>query len=199
MPDAVPLADLLEPFTTLVRDVSRVDLDQLVLRRTVRHVIDANWKVVAENFMECYHCPLVHAETLPGYGGDDYVVTEHGVLVTHRLDRDRFSWASLFPNTQISVFGDQGALVARHSSRTGTDRTVATLDYWFAPETAEADAEEFVDWFERVVAEDLPLCRSVQLGIASGLLDRGYLHPDEERGPRHFQQLIADALGEEMR
>jgi choline monooxygenase len=193
---APPLPEVLEPFTTLVRDVSRLDLDALELRRSVRHVIDANWKVVAENFMECYHCPLVHAETLPGYGGDDYIVTEHAALVTHRLDRDRFSWASLFPNTQISVFGDHGALIARQLVPDGPDRTVATLDYWFAPETPAGEAEASIDWFERIVAEDLPLCASVQRGITSGLLDRGYLHPFEERGPHHFQQLIADALRE---
>ncbi len=198
VPDAPPLEKLLAPFITLVRDVSRVDLDRLLLRRSVRHVIDANWKVVAENFMECYHCPLVHAETLPGYGvDDDYVVTEHGPLVTHRFDRDRFSWASLFPNTQISVFGNSEALVARQLVPDGTERTVATLDYWFGPEAAPADADAFIDWFERIVAEDLPLCRSVQRGIVSGLLERGYLHPEEERGPHHFQQLISRALLED--
>ena len=132
------------------------------------HEIDANWKVVAENFMECYHCPLVHGDTLPGYGGDDYIVTTYDTLVTHRLDRDRFSWANLFPNTQISVFGDHRALAARQIVPDGVGRTRATIDYWFDRDVTGDGMTMFIDWFEAIIAEDLPLCkrRSGRVGPA---------------------------------
>ncbi len=185
------------PFLALVREVSAVDLGRLSRRRSIEHLIEANWKIVAENFMECYHCPLVHGDTLPGYGDDDYVIEERGILVTHRLDRDRFSWANLFPNTQISVFGHHGALVARQLVPDGVGRTRATLDYWFDHDVDEAGVDEFVTWFEAIVAQDLPLCDAVQRGCESGLLDHGLLHPDQERGPVHFQGLLVSALGGE--
>ncbi len=193
---APTLPELLAPFTALVSDVSGLDMARLERRQSVHHEVAANWKLVAENFMDCYHCPLVHRDTLPEYGGSDYVVEEHGILVTHRLDRDRFSWASLFPNTQISVFGDHGALVARQLSPDGAERTRVTLDYWFDRDTEDVAARAFVEWFERVVAEDLPLCASVQRGIDSNALERGLLHPDQERSVVHFQRLLIDALGE---
>ena len=189
------LPDTMGPFTTLVTEVSRVDIARLECRRNIDHEIAANWKLVAENFMECYHCPLIHRDTLPDYGGTDYVVQEHGILITHRLDRDRFSWASLFPNTQISVFGDRGALVARRLTPDGSEHTRVNLDYWFEPDIGEPEAKEFVDWFERIVAEDLPLCASVQRGIGSSGLERGLLHPDQERSLVHFQRLLREALG----
>lgn len=197
--DVAPLEEVLGPFLELARDVSAMDVARLGLRRSIVHTIDANWKVVAENFMECYHCPLVHSETLPGYGADDeYVVTAYDTLVTHRLDRDRFSWANLFPNTQLSIFGKQGALVARQLVPDGVGRTRVTLDYWFDRDVDAAAEEAYVDWFERVVGEDIPLCASVQAGLESGLLERGLLHPSEESGPLWFERQIAEALGEEL-
>ena len=194
-PDAAALDDVLAPFLALARDVSGLDMGRLERRRSILHAIDANWKIVAENFMECYHCPLVHGDTLPGYGGDDYVVTEYDHLVTHRLDRDRFSWANLFPNTQISVFGADRALVARQLVPDGVGRTLATLDYWFDRDVDEAAVGAYVEWFEKIVGEDVPLCDNVQIGCASGLFERGLLHPSEESGPVWFERLVADALG----
>jgi len=192
--DAPPIGEVMAPWTDLARSVSGVDVDRLERRRSIPRRIAANWKVVAENFLECYHCPLIHGDTLPGYGGDDYIVVEHEHIETHRLDRDRFTWASLFPNTQISCYGAQGAVVARQLVPVGVDATVATLDYWFAPERTAAEEEETVAWFERVIDEDVPLCESVQRGIASGLLERGVLHPEQEAGPLAFQERIAACL-----
>jgi len=194
--DVAPLHEVLAPFLGLVRDVSGMDAERLVRRRSVLHRIDANWKVVAENFMECYHCPLVHGDTLPGYGDDDYIVTTYDTLVTHRLDRDRFSWANLFPNTQLSVFGDHRALAARQIVPDGVGRTRATIDYWFDRDVGEEGIATFVDWFEAIIAQDLPLCANVRIGCESGLLEHGMLHPAEESGPLWFERLIAEALGE---
>lgn len=193
--DVTPLRELLAPFLDLARSVSEVDFDRLERRRSILHVLDANWKIVAENFMECYHCPLVHGDTLPGYGGDsDYLIETHGMLVTQRFDREKFSWVSLFPNTQISVFGDDRALVARQLVPDGAGRTRATLDYWFDRDVDDAGADKYIDWFEAIVAEDIPLCNAVQIGCESGMLDRGLLHPGEESGPLRFEELLITAL-----
>jgi choline monooxygenase len=192
--DAAPLATVLAPFLDLVRDVSGYDLDRFELRRSIVHEIDANWKIVAENFMECYHCPLVHGDTLPGYGDEEYVVEEHATVVTHRLDRDLFSWANLFPNTQLSAYGRHRVLIARQLVPDGPRRTRATLDYWFDRDVDVAAEQECVDWFEAVVAEDVPLCNSVQAGCESGFLERGLLHVEQESGPIRFEEMVVAAL-----
>ena len=188
------LPGLLTPFLELVQGVSKLDLDRLERRRTVLHEIDANWKIVAENFMECYHCALVHGDTLPGYGDEEYIIEEYGPLVTHRLDRDLFSWANLFPNTQLSVYGQHRLLIARQLVPDGVGRTRAKLDYWFDRDVEDGDVEESVGWFEAVVAQDLPLCNAVQVGCASGFLERGLLHPEQERGPVYFEEMLIAAL-----
>ncbi len=194
--NATPLTELLAPFLQLAEEVSLVDFDRLVRHRSILHELDANWKIVAENFMECYHCPLVHGDTLPGYGfgNADYLIESHGMIVTQRFDREKFSWVSLFPNTQISVFGDDRAVVARQLVPDGPGRTRATLDYWFDRDVDEAAVQKYVDWFEVIVGEDIPLCNAVQIGCESGMLDRGLLHPREESGPLRFEELLIAAL-----
>ena len=195
-PGVDPLDGLLEPFLDLVRNVSHVELDRFERRRSILHEIDANWKIVAENFMECYHCALVHGDTLPGYGDDEYIVEEYGALVTHRLDRDRFSWANLFPNTQLSAYGEHRLLIARQLVPDGVGTTRAMLDYWFDRDVAGAEVEDSVSWFETIVAQDVPLCNAVQIGCESGFLDQGLLHPAQERGPVQFEEMLIAVLGE---
>ncbi len=195
-PDAPSLADALGPFPAMVRDVAGVDADGLVHRRRIEHVIGANWKVVVENFIECYHCPLVHAETLPGFGGDGYQVDQYGPLHTQRLDEQRFCFAYLYPTTQLSAYGAEGAFVARAIQPDGPRATRVALDYWFAPDADPAAADRYIDWFERVIGEDVPLCESVQTGIDSGGFVRGVLNGDAEVGLREFHRLLERAVGD---
>ena len=60
--DAAPLADTLGDLPAIV---ARSGLDFDALRFHSHHVwpIEANWKVVLENYLECYHCPVAH----PGF------------------------------------------------------------------------------------------------------------------------------------
>ena len=189
-PDAEPLTPQLAPFLELVQGIARTDVSAVERRRRIEHVVAANWKAVVENFIECYHCPLVHATTLPGFGGDDYLVELHGRLQTQRLDDARFSFAFLYPNTLVSAYGDGGAIVARALSPLGPERTSVALDYWFEPAVESAASDEWIDWFESVIAEDVPLCESVQTGFASGTIERGLLHPVREAGLAHFHELL---------
>jgi hypothetical protein len=85
-------------------------------------------------------------------------------------------------------------VIARQLVPDGTGRTRATLDYWFDRDVDDAAAAECIDWFETVVAEDVPLCNSVQVGCESGFLPRGLLHPEQERGPVQFEEMLIAAL-----
>jgi choline monooxygenase len=186
--------DELGPLLRLIEDVSHVDLTTITRRGQRSHSIRGNWKTTVENFIECYHCPLVHPVTLPGYGRDDYVVVTHDRLQTQQLEADRFTFGYLFPDTQISVYGNNGAIVVRQLVATGVDRTDVRLDFWFAPMTTDDAVQEWIDFFETVIAEDEPLIEAAQRGLATGSLDHGWLHPGREKGLVHFQQLIRSGL-----
>ena len=47
----------------------------LVVADRHTYEVAANWKVIAENYHECYHCPLIHPELCqvsPPTSGDNY-------------------------------------------------------------------------------------------------------------------------------
>lgn len=60
-PDAAPLA---EHLGDLPSKVASHGLDELVLTRRVDYDVACNWKVYVENFMDYYHTPTVHRDTL---------------------------------------------------------------------------------------------------------------------------------------
>lgn len=59
-PDAPPLDQFLGTFAPLLRDLSR-HIGQEIHYGVVQHA--ANWKLLVENVLECYHCATVHPET----------------------------------------------------------------------------------------------------------------------------------------
>ena len=69
-PDAAaPLSDSVGRAT---RTLANYDLASLVTGQTYTYEVAANWKVVAENYNECYHCGPVHPELsrlVPSFAG----------------------------------------------------------------------------------------------------------------------------------
>jgi Rieske 2Fe-2S family protein len=57
--DAAPLADQLGD---LPDHVVRFDFAALRPARTIEYDVAANWKFIAENYSECYHCPGLHPQ-----------------------------------------------------------------------------------------------------------------------------------------
>ncbi len=56
-PDAAPLATQLGD---LDEHLGRFDFADLRAARTITYDVAANWKFIAENYSECYHCPPLH-------------------------------------------------------------------------------------------------------------------------------------------
>jgi Rieske 2Fe-2S family protein len=58
-----PAAEPLETWLgDLVPHLSRFDLGGLRVAHTERYEVEANWKFIAENYSECYHCPGIHPQ-----------------------------------------------------------------------------------------------------------------------------------------
>nr|WP_255346001.1 aromatic ring-hydroxylating dioxygenase subunit alpha [Streptomyces chartreusis] len=63
-----------------VESIDRYGIDNLQVGRRITYDVRANWKLIIENFMECYHCATIHpelTEVLPefadGYAAQYYV------------------------------------------------------------------------------------------------------------------------------
>jgi phenylpropionate dioxygenase-like ring-hydroxylating dioxygenase large terminal subunit len=59
--DTEPLADALGSMPAQVAELG-LDVDDLVFYTRWETEVDANWKIVSENFLECYHCQVAHPQ-----------------------------------------------------------------------------------------------------------------------------------------
>jgi choline monooxygenase len=176
---AAPLARHLGELPQLLaRDV---DVDALAFHSRVEFGANANWKVVAENFVECYHCPTAH----PGFSAevdvhpDRYELEAHPTFAAQfcraRASGDRGQFHLLYPNTGINVFPGPANLSIGPIIPQGTHRTERYLDYFFAPDVDEDWLRDFFVFDDQIGREDTALVESVQRGMSSGVLDRGRL------------------------
>jgi hypothetical protein len=74
------------------------------------------------------------------------------------------------------------------------DSSVLGFEAYFLPEVEEAVVQEYVDYYEEILAEDADLVSAVQRGHDAGVLPQGPLLLDSEEMLRHVQRLIHRAL-----
>ena len=116
--DAAPLQDALGAVPERVR---RYPLATLVVGLRFQYEVRANWKVVAENYNECYHCGPVHPELsrrVPSFaGGGAELAWEGGI--PHRMMRRALDPpaarepAPLPPHAQARLLAAQDSAQAR--------------------------------------------------------------------------------------
>jgi choline monooxygenase len=197
-PDAGPLDEWLGDLPALLaRDL---DVDGLVFHSRVAFGADANWKIVVENFLECYHCPTAHpafSETVDVHP-DRYALEPHPTfaaqLCRSKADGDGGQFHLLYPNTGLNVFPGPANLSIGPIAPAGPHRTERYLDYFFAPDVDERWREEFFVFDDQIGREDTALVEAVHQGMASGLVDHGRLMLDAEPLIAAFQGWIANAL-----
>jgi Rieske 2Fe-2S family protein len=104
-PQAIPLR---EQLGDLVDHWDRFDFTTLRSAHRVEYDVAANWKFVAENYSECYHCPGVHPQlnklTPYDLGGD---FDPHGAW--------QGGWMELVDSAETMSLGEAAA----HGSRSG--------------------------------------------------------------------------------
>ncbi len=208
--DGPPLSDVLGhlPEEAAARGL---DLTALTYRgRSREWIMDANWKIVVENFLECYHCPVAHKSfsklidvdpdayllettrwTSSQYGpareGDDLPYDAAGEF---RAGQFHFVW----PNWTLNVLPGPPHVRVLVFQPLGPDRTASFADGFWAPDTSDTIIQEITEFGAEVGKEDRELVESVHRGLRSGAIDRGRLLPESEKLIQHFQLLVDEAL-----
>jgi len=200
--DAPAVVDALSPVPERVR---RYPLDTLVIGMRLSYSVAANWKVVAENYNECYHCGPVHPELsrlVPAFGGggadlawDDGIPHREGAWTftvsgtTDRApfpdlddaERVRHKGELVYPNLLLSLSAEHvAAFVLRPVA---VDRTEITCDLLFAPDEAAKptfDPTDAGDLWDLVNRQDWAICESVQRGMTSRYYTQGWFAPMED-------------------
>jgi phenylpropionate dioxygenase-like ring-hydroxylating dioxygenase large terminal subunit len=210
-PDPEPLAEALGSMPAQVAELG-LDVDELVFYTRWEAEIEANWKVVCENFLECYHCQVAHPQlaSMLDTSAEAYALSTDGRLSSQRgptregggttmhldgeLRRSQFHF--LWPNLGVNIFPGKPNISLGPMVPLATDRTYLFLDYFFGPAVDQAWIDELMAFDDQVGSEDRMLVEGVQRGMAGGGLEHGYLMGHSEQLIGHFQQLTRDALAD---
>jgi glycine betaine catabolism A len=200
--EAPSVVDALSPVPDRVR---RYPLDTLVVGKRLNYSVAANWKVLAENYNECYHCGPVHPELsrlVPAFAGggadlawDDGIPHREGAWTftlsgtTDRApfpdlddaERRRHKGELVYPNLLLSLSAEHvAAFVLRP---TAVDRTEVTCDLLFASDEVAKpgfDPSDAGDLWDLVNRQDWAICESVQRGMTSRYYTQGWFAPMED-------------------
>ena len=211
---APPLA---EQTGGLAREVTGYapDLGALTFAHRLTYSVQANWKAVVDNFLECCHCPVAHRDFVTLVEMDTYQVATHGLWSSHmaRAGRrenqaygvgeasvtDHAVWY-LWPNMTLMRYPGRGNFMVWRFVPTGPEETWEEFDFFFesAPPTEpEMEAIRFID--EVLQPEDIGLVESVQRGMRTPAFERGRYLVDpkgsglSEHAVHHFHGLVLDA------
>jgi choline monooxygenase len=206
-----PLAETLGELPELVR-AAGIDLDALEHRIHVEYALEANWKIAAENFLECYHCAVAHPSLakLLDVSMDGYRLETNGRFSSQYaplrpdgrgpydasgpVERGQFHF--IWPNLKLNIEPGPPNLSLGPLLPDGPGRTRGFFDYLFAPDVPDEWVREFVAFDDEVGAEDKVLVERVHRGVASGGLGEGRLMPESEKLIGHFDALVRDALAD---
>ncbi|HWA16202.1 MAG TPA: aromatic ring-hydroxylating dioxygenase subunit alpha [Gemmatimonadales bacterium] len=185
--------------------VQRYPLAELRIAQRISYEVAANWKVILENYNECYHCGTVHPElckVVPAFkqkGGAE-LDWERGVphregawtfTMTGTTSRKPFAGLNedelvrhkgelIYPNFMLSLSAEHAAAFTLWPH--GPECTTVICDFLFHPDEMSrpdfnpADAVEFWDITNR---QDWVICESVQRGMRSRVFTQGFYAPME--------------------
>ena len=171
----------------------------------LRYDVAANWKVILENYNECYHCGPVHpelCELVPAFrrGGGDVdwaagiphrpgATTFTSTGTTRRAPfpglpeeaRTRHFGELVLPNLMLSLSADHVAAFTVWPRSAAA--TTVLCDFLFHPaELARPDFDpsDAVGFWDLVNRQDWSICEQVQDGMGSRRFSVGYLAPMEQ-------------------
>lgn len=177
------------------------DVSGLALGKRITYDVAANWKLIVENFMECYHCATIHPElvdVLPEFAdglaaqyfvghGAEFAPAAEGFTVDGRAGFERLPGVSdeqdrryfaitIKPQVFVNLVPDH--VIVHRMTPLAADRTTVVCDWLFAPGVTGVDAS--VELFHRVNEQDFAACERTQPGMASrAYRDGGVLVPSE--------------------
>jgi Rieske 2Fe-2S family protein len=202
---AAPFEDTLGALEEIV---APYEMERLRVAGRHAYEVAANWKILTENYHECYHCPVIHPELCsvsPPSSGHNYPAS--GAWVGGTMDlRDGMATMSLdgasqgvmlrgldaealrtviylnvFPNILVSLHPDY--VMVHRLTPLAANRTSIECTWAFAPEaiaSAGFDPAYAIDFWDITNRQDWSACESVQRGLSSPHAVPGPLSAEED-------------------
>jgi len=184
-----------------LRRFARWNAGELRVAREISYDLACNWKLIFQNYSECYHCPLVHPQLDklspsdsgrndlregPVLGGYSLLrvagasLTTTGVTSRSPLggldaaDHNRNYYYTVFPSMLLSLHPDY---VMVHDVRpVAVNRTRVVCSWLFDPAAMAApgfDPSDAVDFWDLTNRQDWHVCEQTQLGVESRAYEPG--------------------------
>ena len=205
---AIPLEELL---AAVKQRCGWLPLGEAVLdpARSREYLVNANWALYCDNYLEGFHIPFVHAGLAAAIDYGSYTTElfrasslqlgiasdgepafappasspDHGKRVA------AYYWW-LYPNTMLNFY--PWGLSANVVRPLAVDRTrVSYLSFVWDASKLGAGAGAALDRVER---EDEVIVETVQRGVRARAYERGRYSPTREQGVHHFHRLLAAAF-----
>ncbi|KZZ94259.1 Rieske [2Fe-2S] domain protein [Moelleriella libera RCEF 2490] len=163
---------------------------------------DYNWKILADNYNECYHCKLTHPD-LPSIADlNSYYVETKDCQIMHfgnptaeQIARGvNVAATYYFPNASLNV--SPHFFMIQKFVPLGAGKSIMRYEVYRNKKSSDEDFKYIDDVYKRVMSEDKVLCANAQKNINTGVFVNGEMHPKMEKGPLYFQKLVRDALME---
>jgi glycine betaine catabolism A len=209
-------------FAPLAGKFTHWNLPNLRSARRIEYNVRANWKLIFENYSECYHCPLVHPSLSkltpydsaendlcegPFLGGFMPITKGHSLTMSGNAcampvgdikaeDHHRVFYYSIFPNMLLSMHPDY--VMVHQVWPQSPDRVTILCDWFFHPDAFQRpdfrpdDAIAFWDMTNR---QDWHVCELSQQGISSRAYQPGPYSPRESI-PAAWDREYLRALGD---
>jgi len=197
------------------------NLGALQIARRIEYDVGANWKIIAQNFSECYHCPGVHPELTPisHYQSGETVYSEgiclggymeilqQGISWNGQLsaspmgsvagaELERIHFYVLFPNLLLTLSPDYAVFYRLWPL--APDRTWLTCDFLFEPEAMAApdfDVDNVAGFWDVINRQDWHVCELSQKGMQSPAYTPGPYYEWQEVGLIGIDREVLQALG----
>jgi glycine betaine catabolism A len=209
-------------FAPLTSKFSHWNLPQLRPGRRIVYDVAANWKLIFENYSECYHCPGVHPALSkltpydsaendlsdgPFLGGFMSITRGHSLTLSGNAcalpvgdikaeDHHRVFYYSIFPNMLLSMHPDYVMVHQVWPQAPGCSRILC--DWFFNPQAfgrSDFNPDDAIEFWDMTNKQDWHVCELSQQGIASRAYKPGP-YSSRETIPaawdREYLRLISD-------
>lgn len=190
----------------LIERIGRLGLDHLHWVERRHYMLDCNWKVFVDNFLDGgYHVPHLHKGLASVLDYSEYtiengerfclqsspVVAEGAEAQTGAVrDGNQALYYWIYPNLMINWY--QGVMDTNLVCPRAVDRTEVIFDFYFADISGQARERNLasIDVGQRIQDEDTAICKSVQRGLNSRAYVAGRLSARREAGEHLFHRIL---------
>ncbi|KAL4923688.1 aromatic ring-hydroxylating oxygenase subunit alpha [Aspergillus undulatus] len=161
-----------------------------------------NWKILADNYNECYHCATTHPDIPSIADLNTYSVDTKDAGIIHDAHSKPEQIAAglkvaatyYFPNASMTV--SPHFILMQRFVPLEPAKSIMKYEVFRNKNSSDEDFNMIDSIYKRVMSEDKDLCAQAQKNLNTGVFVNGELHPTMEKGPLYFQKVVRDLVTE---